>query len=279
MISMIKNETAASSNLMELKKAARGFEAIMVEKMLEEMDKSLPKDPWVKDNSQNSIYKSMYFDALSKQMAEHSAFGISKMLFDSLKDYVEYAKKAKQEITQAKKNNFIKIDVAKNILPDKLDVVKLLKETDFKPITTDVKFSKDIVAPAFSSDKMESIKKSIEKASKIYHVPEKLIYSIIKAESDFNPDVVSRTGAMGLMQLMPQTALELGVKNAWNIEENIMGGTKYIASLINKFKNQKLAIAAYNAGPGNVSKYKGVPPFKETRNYVKKVLAYVDGKY
>lgn len=115
----------------------------------------------------------------------------------------------------------------------------------------------------------------ISEASQKYNVDESLIRAVIRQESAFNPQATSYCGAQGMMQLMPETATELGVKNAYDPKDNIMGGTKYLSQLLNQFDgNMTKAIAAYNAGPGAVQQYGGVPPYPETQNYVDKVLGY-----
>ena len=115
----------------------------------------------------------------------------------------------------------------------------------------------------------------IEQAARRFSIDSSLIKAVIKAESDFNNKAVSNKGAKGLMQLMPGTANEMKVDDPFNPEENIFGGTRYLSILLERFKNNKrLALAAYNAGPEKVEDHQGVPPYDETKTFIKKVLQY-----
>ena len=132
----------------------------------------------------------------------------------------------------------------------------------------------DCLKDAQSETTLESI---FKEASETYGVSYQLLTAMAKQESNFQADATSKSGAMGIMQLMPQTAAALGCENAYDPQQNIMAGAKYISQLLNKYDgNTAYALAAYNAGSGSVDKYGGIPPFTETQNYVAKITAYMN---
>lgn len=174
----------------------------------------------------------------------------------------------------------------KKILDTKADTIETIeKKVESKPI------SEKIIEEIKSEIKPE-IKESVELKSKIdlkaqsanvdelietfgekYGIDSDFIKAIIKQESGFNAKATSKKGAMGLMQLMPKTAESLGVLDAYNPSQNIEGGVKYLKSLLDKYgDNKEMALAAYNAGPGTVKKYGGIPPYKETQNYINAIM-------
>ena len=115
----------------------------------------------------------------------------------------------------------------------------------------------------------------IHRTSRRYGLDPNLVHAVVKAESDYNPYAISRKGAMGMMQLMPETARDLSVTNLFSIEQNIDGGVRYLSYLMDRFPDSLTnAVAAYNAGPTAVERYRGTPPYEETREYVKRVFRY-----
>ncbi|WP_437309754.1 lytic transglycosylase domain-containing protein [Sorangium sp. So ce388] len=135
------------------------------------------------------------------------------------------------------------------------------------------------VAPVAPSDKsLERFSRYdawIRQAATLYQIPEELVRAVIKCESDYDPRAVSPVGAQGLMQLMPETALRMQVRDAFDARENIFGGTRYLRVLANLFNGDlDLTIAGYNAGEGAVMRYGGIPPYEETQAYVTRVRTY-----
>jgi len=132
---------------------------------------------------------------------------------------------------------------------------------------------RDAVAPAvYPASKPSSFDDLIDTHARAHGLNPVLVRAVIEAESAFDPQAVSRVGAMGLMQLMPGTARELGVSDPFDPDDNIRGGTKYLRTLLDRFDgNVRLALAAYNAGPSAVERYDDVPPYRETRSYVEKI--------
>jgi hypothetical protein len=210
---------------------------------------------------------------------------VNNPLPDSEKDEQETAKKRKlAQYLYGKKGQPPPIYVYEHTSGRKLfssdakdvgsDYVCLNYEPVRKVITT-----KQIVRKVKNEPQVEEydLEEIIRFYAKEYGVQPALVKAVIKAESNFDPFVVSRAGASGLMQLMPTTAMDMQVDEIFDVEQNVGGGVQYLAKMLELFNNDtELALAAYNAGPGSVMKYKGIPPFKETRAYVPRVLTYYE---
>lgn len=156
--------------------------------------------------------------------------------------------------------------------------------SDFNSILQDAQEKTDPVSGTESFRNVRGELKGVEptlaeiirKESEKNHLDPALVQSVIKAESGFKSNAVSPKGAIGLMQLMPSTANLLGVDDPSDPAENVAGGTKFLSDLLNKYKNLDHALAAYNAGPGAVDRYGGIPPYKETQKYVAKVKKFYE---
>lgn len=125
--------------------------------------------------------------------------------------------------------------------------------------------------PAAPAAKNERINEAVERAAKQFDVDPLLVHAVIQVESNYNPYAISHAGAQGLMQLMPGTARQLGVQNSFDVEENVRAGVRHLKALQEQYKDDRLALAAYNAGAGAVNKYRWIPPYQETQEYVYKV--------
>ncbi len=182
-------------------------------------------------------------------------------------------------VSSARKVNIIEIQQTTNIVEpskpaqDKKNIV--MAHANVYALSPYAKYLRlGSIPPAFPLGGTMPWSYAIERASLKYSLSPELIAAVIKAESNFNAHVVSSKGAEGLMQIMPATQDYLDLQDPFNPESNIMAGSAYLREQLDKFGSIELALAAYNAGPGNVLKYNGIPPFNETQNYVIKVLKY-----
>ena len=206
--------------------------------------------------------------------------GISSSLNMALAriSYIENSFSALEKIsgqnsaTQAIEQDFNKIlESKKEEKPEAIETIE--KKVESKPVTEEVKEAVELKSKIDLKAQKTDIDELIATFSEKYDIDSDFIKAIIKQESGFNTKATSKKGAMGLMQLMPKTAESLGVIDAYNPSENIEGGVKYLKGLLDKYDNNKeLALAAYNAGPGAVKKYGGIPPYKETQNYINAIM-------
>jgi Rod binding domain-containing protein len=248
------NQGAGAKNDARLKKAAKEFESLFTGMILKSMTKNT--DGLFGDNSfGGDYYESIFENAIASKISEGKGIGIADFIYKKLENRVNPG---------SENSNSEKAQPAHGV-KEKID----LRNTDKDFFST---------PPSQSSLKrLDQYESAIQGASELYGVDQNLIKSVILAESAANEKAVSASKAKGLMQLMDQTAKDMGVQNVWNPKENIYGGTKYLSEMLRLYNGDvSLALASYNAGPGNVEKYDGVPPFDETKNYITRVLGYLN---
>ncbi|RKX21106.1 MAG: hypothetical protein DRP35_04945 [Candidatus Zixiibacteriota bacterium] len=264
-----------------LQKATKEFESMVFNEMLKTMRKTIPESSLSEGvpfsgGYGKDIFTQMFDSHLSKKVSDDGNGSISKMLYNQLERIIEAEYEEKSNVSilnnlndskrtpiKLHQKNFIESPRKFQALP-KTDKVKEFYELD----NLKNKSETDPILRQFGS--------IIEEAGKKHEIDSSLIASIIKVESNGDRKAMSPAGAKGLMQLIDSTASELKVQNIFNPRENIMAGTKYLKEQINRFGDLKLALAAYNAGPSNVEKYDGIPPFKETIAYINKVMENIN---
>ncbi len=234
-----------AGNKKELKKAAEQFESLFIYYMLKTMRKTIPKSGLFGKGLGDEIMQSMFDEKLSEEMALNTRLGIAEMVYQQLS--------GEEDSPQSPELKF-----EWRRFPGKVRGVSQRRAEQFwlqEARRRVARFDRYIVQAAGETG-----------------LDPDLIRAVILTESGGNPRAVSPKNAKGLMQLMDSTAAELGVENPLDPEQNIRGGARYLAQLLNRFQGDfQKALAAYNAGPNNVEKYRGIPPFKETQHYVNRV--------
>jgi soluble lytic murein transglycosylase-like protein len=240
----------------KLKKAAFDFQALLINQMLQSMRQNELKDEDETGLGYGEDTMTGLFDMqLSASLSKNSQFGLAEMIYKNLT-----GEAISSDVTTNQKQT---LDFPKNNTSKTTESISKINKSNLSNYSVNVF---DVI------NKYDSI---IKTSATEQNVDPVLIKAIIAAESNGNPNAISKAQAKGLMQLIDGTAKSMGVKNVFNPSDNISGGTKYFGSLMEKYDgNTKLALAAYNAGPGAVDKYSGIPPYKETQNYVNKVLNY-----
>jgi Rod binding domain-containing protein len=242
-IQLDSNDANKQKELQQLKKACADFESIFIAKVLSSMRNSLDETSLFGNGFGSDIYSGLFEAKLSEKIAEGGGIGIGQVLFKTLAEKLNASESEEQPVQPISLSNVFKKSQAEK------------QQTLYGRINT--------------------FHEIIQKAAERFKLPLHLIYGVIAQESGGDPEVESKAGAKGLMQLMDQTADELGVEDSFDPEQNILGGACYLRQQLDDFGNNlELALAAYNAGPGSVRKYNGVPPFKETQDYVTKVVSY-----
>ena len=267
----------SESQKARMAKAAQDFESLLTGMMLKSMTKSTG-GLFGKDNYGGDVVDVLFEKEMASYMTKYKGMGIAEDI---------YKKVTGEELNVNPVYNTVKNAPGKILSeksdeePDSFRERKLFNSgkigTFFSAAGRKIEESNEakVIPSSKALDRLSKYHHIIKNAAEKYGVEEKLIKSIILTESAAREKALSKAKAKGLMQLMDNTAKEMGVKNIWDPKQNIDGGTKYIARMLRLYNGDNhLALAAYNAGPGNVEKFEGIPPFKETETYVARVLEY-----
>jgi len=265
---------------MRLRKATKEFEAFFVYQMLKTMRKTIPDNSFAKDTPMSgSLGKDTFTELFDMEIARKASFGghnsIADLLYRSMEKLIDVQFEPKAAEPTLKQLH------APSSPPQEIKGSEAVPLP--RPTRRPIKISRPQTAlpmqvaprPVRTDPIMARFGRFIEEAARETKLDSALISSVIRAESNGNPGAVSRAGAKGLMQLIDATAQELKVRDPFDPRENIRAGSRYLKQMIDRFGDLKQALAAYNAGPGNVEKHGGVPPFDETQAYVRRVTGYM----
>ncbi|UCD63419.1 MAG: transglycosylase SLT domain-containing protein [Candidatus Zixiibacteriota bacterium] len=260
-----------------LRKATREFESFFMYQLLKTMRKTVPKSPFNKDGvlsgeSGKEIFTELFDMQLARKMVTGGEKSISETLYGSLLKILE-AQYAESEPDVRMKPLRPAADPAIELERERFEpVLKEEEQIKMEPRPAEFAPLQPRPKPVRNDEILSRFGRHIQRAAADTALDPALIISVIKAESNGDPTAVSRAGAKGLMQLADSTAADYGVEEVFDPEQNIQGGSRFLKDLIERFGSLRVALAAYNAGPGNVMRYGGVPPFAETERYVEKVL-------
>ena len=245
------NSKYDTSQKAKIASAAKQFESLLTSMMIKSMDKTTG-GMLGEEGYGNDMFDTIFEQEIASYVSNTKSLGLAEDL---------YKKITGEEMTPEIKSK----------------INSRLSHSSYYSPASGLSSDATYVQPSSGSlDRLKKYDDHIEEAANSYGVDKNLIKSVIMTESAGNNKAVSSSKAKGLMQLMDSTAAEMGVNNVFNPQENINGGTKYLSQMLRQYNGDlKLALAAYNAGPQNVEKYNGVPPFEETKNYINKVMSYL----
>ena len=263
----LKKPQSIEAEKKRLFKAAKELESLFLYQLLKTMRQKIPKSELSEgfglgEGLGKNIYTQIFDQELAMKMAGTGDRSMASQLYESLEKVLERQFEGKQ----TEKVNLNKSLPQRSYLKIKAETPNSVNLHKVKPTANNIKVSKG---------EYDSI---IKQVAEKYRLSPMLVAAVIKAESNGDPKAISTAGAKGLMQLIDSTASDMGVRDVFDPRENIEGGVKYLRQMINRFGDIKKALAAYNAGPEIVERYEGVPPYRETKNYVEKVLENLNGQ-
>ncbi len=250
----IVESTKTPQEKAKLAKAAQDFESMLTQMMLKSMTKTTG-GMFGEESFGGDYFDTIFETKLASYISENKSLGLADMIYKNVIGESLDMNKIKQELQ------------SQNGVDFRIEPRRKIK----------VKNDSTAISPSKGSiDRLNKFDDIIDKASKSFGIDKNIIRSVILTESAANPKAMSSANAKGLMQLIDSTASDMNVKNVWNPEDNIFGGTKYLSKMLDQFDGDlEKSLAAYNAGPGNVQKYDGVPPFEETKNYINRIKGYM----